>query len=149
MKLIPALPEHIYELTRISKAAFESDVSVGSTESGGPPGYDSAAFHTEMLSGGHLFTLISDKNIAGGAILFIDESSAWHMYIGRIFISPQLFRTGCGKVLMGLIEALYPSVTTFTLDTPEWNTRTNSFYTSLGYKETSRANGEIRYQKQI
>jgi len=147
MKLVPALPEHISELTRISKAAFETDTAVGSVKPGGPPGYDSADFHAEMLSGGHLFTLISDNNIIGGAIIFVDDGSDWHMYIGRIFIAPHLFRTGCGKALMGLIETLYPSVTVFTLDTPEWNTRTKPFYLSLGYKEISRENGEIRYQK--
>ena len=149
MKLIPSLSEHISELTRISKAAFETDIDFGSMKAEGPPGYDSADFHAEMLAGGHLYTLISDKNVIGGAIIFVDEYSDWHMYIGRIFISPNLFRTGCGKALMGLIETLYPSVTVFTLDTPEWNTRTNPFYLSLGYKEISRANGEIRYQKQI
>lgn len=33
-----------------------------------------------------------------------------------------------------MIETLYPDVTTFTLDTPLWNIRTNNFYQKLGYE---------------
>lgn len=147
MQLIPALPEHISELTRISKSAFESDIFVGSSEAGGPPGYDSDAFHTEMLAGGHLYTAFNNDIIAGGAILFVDASSPWHMYIGRIFVDPIHFRKGLGIMLMHAIENLSDAVTTFTLDTPEWNTRTNSFYRKLGYTEACHENGEIRFQK--
>ena len=147
MNLLPTLPAHLAELTRISTAAFKSDINVGSSGPGGPPGYDSADFHAEMLAGGHLFTFTEADTIVGGAMLFVDAGTPWHMYIGRIFIDPVHFRKGFGKKLMELIESLYPSVTTFTLDTPEWNTRTNSFYRSLGYTEISRENGEIRYQK--
>ena len=147
MKLVPALPEHISELIRISKAAFETDTDVGSVKPGGPPVYDSADFHAEMLAGGHLFTLLSDNNVIGGAIVFVDEHSDWHMYIGRIFVDPIHFRKGLGIMLMHAIENLSDAVTTFTLDTPEWNTRTNSFYRKLGYTEACHENGEIRFQK--
>ena len=147
MQLITALPEHIPELTRISKIAFESDIYVGSPESGGPPGYDSPDFHTEMLAGDHLYAAFHNDSMVGGAILFVDASSPWHMYIGRIFVDPMHFRKGLGIMLMHAIENLSDTVTTFALDTPEWNIRTNNFYGKLGYSETGRESGMIRYQK--
>ena len=50
--------------------------------------------------------------------------------------------------MMKEIEALYPMVKKFTLDTPVWNIRTKSFYTKLGYKEIRRDNEFIYYTKQ-
>ena len=38
----------------------------------------------------------------------------------------------------GTSDALFPDVKVFTLDTPAWNTRTNAFYTRLGYSEVKR-----------
>ena len=40
--------------------------------------------------------------------------------------------------MMREIEALFPEVKFFTLDTPAWNIRTNAFYTRLGYSEVKR-----------
>ena len=67
--------------------------------------------------------------------------------ISRIFISPEHFHKGYGIYMMQAIEAMYPEVKTFTLDTPVWNTRTNSFYTKLGYTETGRSDELIFYSK--
>ena len=35
-------------LNDISAAAFESDIEVGASQAGGPPGYNSLSFHTDM-----------------------------------------------------------------------------------------------------
>lgn len=40
--------EHVLELVRISKAAFESDVLVGASIGDVPPQYDSVEWHIEM-----------------------------------------------------------------------------------------------------
>ncbi len=45
------------------------------------------------------------------------------------------------------IEALFPDVKVFTLDTPTWNTRTNAFYTRLGYSEAKRDSDFVYYTK--
>jgi len=60
------------------------------------------------------------------------------LYVGRIFINPDQFHKGFGIRLMEKIESLYQDVTVFTLETPLWNCRTNSFYLKLGYKEYKR-----------
>ena len=50
--------------------------------------------------------------------------------------------------MMQEIETMFPEVKTFTLDTPVWNVRTNSFYTKLGYTEVRRNNEFIFYSKE-
>ena len=94
-----------------------------------------------MAAQKHLYTFYQDRLIVGGAILFKDGA---HLHIGRIFIDPEHFRKGLGIQLMELIEDLFPDVTTFSLDTPLWNIRTNNFYQKLGY-EMERTDQEFAY----
>ena len=117
-------------LNGISKRSFDSDVSVGAEFAGGPPGYMSVQFHTKMARQGHLYKLTEDGLIVGGAILFLKGNE---LNVGRIFISPEHFRKGYGIFMMQEIEKLFPEAKEFTLDTPVWNVRTNSFYAKLGY----------------
>ena len=132
-------------LNSISKQAFDSDVEVGAASSGGPPGYQSVSFHVRMARMNHLFKLADENGvILGGAILF---RQGYTLNIGRIFIDPQHFRKGYGIFMMREIEALFPEVKFFTLDTPAWNIRTNAFYTRLGYSEVKRDDEFIYYSK--
>ncbi|MBR4442693.1 MAG: GNAT family N-acetyltransferase [Clostridia bacterium] len=131
-------------LNCISKLSFDSDVEVGAPSKGGPPGYMSLSFHVRMARSNHLFKLMDHGLIAGGAILFPDGD---RMNIGRIFISPEHFRKGYGTYMMREIEAMFPDVKEFTLDTPVWNVRTNAFYTKLGYAEVRRDDQFIYYSK--
>ena len=132
-------------LTGISKQAFDSDVEVGAASPGGPPGYRSVSFHVKMARMNHLFKLADENGvILGGAILFRRGDT---LNIGRIFIDPQHFRKGYGIFMMEKIEALFPDIKAFTLDTPVWNTRTNAFYTRLGYSEVKRDTDLVYYSK--
>ena len=131
-------------LNCISKQAFDSDAEVGAPSAGGPPGYMSLKFHMKMARSNHLYKLVENGLIVGGAILFPDGDT---LNISRIFISPEHFQKGYGTCMMREIEAMYPHVRTFTLDTPVWNTRTNAFYTKLGYTEVKRTNELIYYSK--
>ena len=132
-------------LTGISKQAFDSDAEVGAASPGGPPGYRSVSFHVKMARMNHLFKLADENGvILGGAILFRQGDT---LNIGRIFVDPQYFRKGYGILMMREIEALYPDVKVFTLDTPVWNTRTNAFYTRLGYSEVKRDADFVYYSK--
>ena len=132
-------------LNSISRQAFNSDVAVGASSAGGPPGYQSVSFHVRMARMNHLFKLVDGNGvILGGAILFRQGDT---LNVGRIFIDPQHFRKGYGIFLMQEIEALYQDVRSFTLDTPVWNTRTNAFYTRLGYSEVKRDTDFVYYSK--
>ena len=131
-------------LNAISRLAFDSDTEVGAPSAGGPPGYMSLKYHIKMAKSGHLFKLTQNGLILGGAVLFRNGDT---LNIGRIFIDPQHFRKGYGTCMMREIEALFPDVKVFVLDTPVWNTRTNAFYTKLGYSEVKRDGDFVYYSK--
>lgn len=131
-------------LTGISKRAFDSDALMGGPPSGGPPGYMSVPFHAEMARQGHLYKLTEQGLIVGGAILFLENGV---LNVGRIFVAPEHFRKGHGIFLMREIENMFPEVKEYTLDTPVWNVRTNSFYSKLGYMETKRDEEFVFYSK--
>lgn len=128
----------------ISKKAFDSDVEVGASSVGGPPGYNSLSFHTKMARMNCLYKLVDDYKIVGGALLFLKDDV---LNIGRIFIDPEHFRKGYGIFMMQQIEAMFPEVKVFTLDTPVWNVRTNAFYQKLGYVEVKRDGDFVYYEK--
>ena len=131
-------------LNAISRLAFDSDTEVGAPSAGGPPGYMSLKYHIKMAKSGHLFKLTQNGLILGGTVLFRNGDT---LNIGRIFIDPQHFRKGYGTCMMREIEALFPDARLFTLDTPAWNTRTNAFYTRLGYSEVKRDGDFVYYSK--
>lgn len=149
MILVKATMEHISTLVEISKKAFDSDIEVGASSIGGPPDYDSIEWHMEMMNEGHLFTAIDKDNIVGGIVVFDDKNNDSFMYVGRVFVDPDLFKRGYGIKIMEQIEAMNPAVTVWCLDTPIWNQRTNRFYKKLGYVETGRDAKTIYYQKTI
>ncbi|MBQ4090301.1 MAG: GNAT family N-acetyltransferase [Clostridia bacterium] len=144
LKLIPAEVSQVDELVKISEAAFLSD---GTGD--GPPEFTNIDWHISMLQTGHLFSAVDDGRLIGGAILFREEGSKWHMYVGRIFVDPSRFRMGYGTALMQAIEGLYSDVTTLSLDTPVWNNRTNAFYRKLGYVKVRCDEEFVYYQKQL
>ena len=132
-------------LNAISKLAFDSDIEIGAPSAGGPPGYMSLKYHMKMARSGHLFKLTENGLIVGGAILFQDGDT---LNISRIFVNPDHHRKGYGIRMMREIEALFPDIKTYTLDTPVWNARTNSFYLKLGYAEEKRNREFVYYSKQ-
>lgn len=148
MKLEDAEMKNIERIVAISKAAFDSDIDVGASESDGPPGYDSIAWHLRMKKERHLLQAVADGEIVGGAILFLDKDDET-LYIGRIFIDPVHHRKGYGLALMKMAEAYYSGIRKIKLDTPIWNVRTNAFYTKLGYDEVKRDEELVYYQKEL
>lgn len=147
--LIKASKEQVPLIVKISKDSFDSDIEVGAKEQGGPPEYDSIEWHEKMVEEGHLFAAVENNNIIGGALLFQDEKEKKNLYVGRIFITPKLFKKGYGIELMRCIEEMNPMITSFSLDTPIWNRRTNNFYKKIGYTEIKRDNEFVYYQKII
>ena len=144
LQLLKAGTSDALTLNGISKRAFDSDILVGATSPGGPPGYKSVAFHTKMARQGHLYKLIDDRLIVGGAILFLKNDV---LNVGRIFVAPEHFCKGYGIIMMQEVENMSPEVKEITLDIPVWNVRTNSFYSKLGYKETKRDKEFVFYSK--
>ena len=128
LQLLKADTSDALTLNEISKCAFDSDVFVGGASAGGPLGYMSVSFHTEMANQGHLYKLTEEGLIVGGAILFLQGD------VLNIF-------------MMQEIESMFIGVKEITLDTPDWNIRTNTFYAKLGYTEIKRDRGLVYYSK--
>ncbi|MBR5512829.1 MAG: GNAT family N-acetyltransferase [Ruminococcus sp.] len=148
MKLEKARKMQLEKIVAISKRAFETDIEVGGTIGDYPPEYDSVIWHEQMLNEGHLFQIVVDDELIGGAILFLDKDSEI-LYIGRIFIDPVHHRKGYGLSLMKMVENYYSGIKKIKLDTPLWNVRTNAFYTKLGYCEVKRDDEFAYYQKEL
>ena len=129
-----ATEDEVGILTAMSKAAFLSDIEYCG-EPGGPTGYDDYDFHLGHQNNGDLYSLLDNGKIVAGAILAADGDS---LYIYRIFVNPEEFHKGYGIKLMKEIEDHFPEVMLFKLDTPEWNSRTNSFYQKCGYKAVGK-----------
>lgn len=144
LQFVKASTSDALTLTGISKRSFDSDLLLGGPLSGGPPGYMSVSFHTKMAKQGHLYKLTEEGLIVGGAILFLENDV---LNVGRIFVAPEHFRKGYGIFMMQEVENMFPRVKEFTLDTPAWNIRTNSFYSKLGYKEMKRDKEFVFYSK--
>ena len=133
-------------LNGISRRAFDSDVEVGASSAGGPPGYMSIRFHTKMAKEKHLYKLVKDGLLVGGAILFLDGDK---INVARIFVAPEHFNKGFGVFIMNEIEEMFQEVNAFMLDTPLWNVRTNRFYQKLGYVEYKRDKEFAYYIKTV
>ena len=144
LQFLKASTADAVSLMCISKKAFGSDVEVGASSVGGPPGYTTLSFHTKMARMNCLYKLVDDYKIVGGALLFLKDDI---LNVGRIFIDPEYFRKGYGIFMMQQIEAMFPEVKVFTLDTPIWNIRTNAFYQKLGYEEVNRDEDFVYYEK--
>lgn len=144
LQFLKASTADAVSLMCISKKAFDSDVEVGASSVGGPPGYATLSFHTKMARMNCLYKLVDDYKIVGGVLLFL---KADELNVCRIFVAPEYFRKGYGIFMMQQIEAMFPEVKVFTLDTPIWNVRTNAFYQKLGYEEVRRDGDFVYYEK--
>ena len=144
LQFLKASTADAVSLMCISKKAFDSDVEVGASSVGGPPGYNSLSFHTKMARMNCLYKLVDDYKIVGGALLFLKDDI---LNVGRIFVDPEYFRKGYGIFMMQQIEESFAEAKVFTLDTPIWNVRTNAFYQKLGYEEVNRDGDFVYYEK--
>lgn len=146
MQLTKASTSDVVVINSISKRAFDSDIIVGASSKGGPPGYMSVSFHIKMAKENHLYKLLVDGLIVGGAILFVD---GLQLNIGRIFVDPEYFKKGYGIFIMQEIERIFSDAKELYLDTPVWNIRTNAFYQKLGYIVYKKEDEFIYYSKKI
>lgn len=119
-------------LAEISKRAFDSDVDFGALNTGGPPGYDSDSFYSQMLRFLNCFLVLVEDELIGGIMVKVGGKLG---VIERIFVDPSYQRKGIGTRALQLIMEKYPEVVLWTLGTPEWNNRTKLFYEKLGFTQ--------------
>jgi GNAT superfamily N-acetyltransferase len=133
-------------LADISRRAFEQDVSVGAPGPGGPPGYDSAEWQTDIAREALAYLVIEHEGrVVGGLIVFGGRGDYW---LGRMFIDPETQGRGLGSEALSRLERTYPDWTRWALETPPWNQRTQGFYERAGYARVGRSeSGDVLYEK--
>lgn len=146
LEIIAAVPLDLEALTETSRQAFDHDVNYGAPEPGGPPGYESVEFHRRALAWGRVFKLVEDGKIVGGCI--VSKGGPGHFAMQRIWLVPSAQGRGLGEAVMRWLEAEFPEASRWTLDTPEWNARTQRFYEKLGYRRVpSKEPGMVYYER--
>jgi len=140
-------------LTTTCKRAFDSDTEFGAPGPGGPPGYDSVEWNIDKIKNRYLqyYKILEGNNIIGGFI--VGDRGPNYQACERIWIDPSQMRKGMGTRAFDLIWEEYPSADLWVLGTPEWNTRTNPFYQSIGFVQIGKTHGYswvgIYYEKRI
>lgn len=140
-------------LTEICKKAFDSDSEFGAPGLGGPPGYDSVEWNSRIINNRYLqyYKILDGYNIVGGFI--VGDRGPNYQVCERIWIDPDHMRKGLGSRAFRLIWNIYPSADLWVLGTPEWNTRTNPFYQSIGFTMIGKTHeyswDGIYYEKKI
>jgi len=140
-------------LTDSCKRAFDSDSEFGSSGPGGPPGYDSVEWNVDKIKNKWLqyYKILDGNDIVGGFI--VGDRGPDYQVCERIWIDPDQMRKGLGTKAFDLIWDEYPSADLWALGTPEWNTRTNPFYQSIGFVKIGTTHDYtwdgIYYEKRI
>lgn len=122
-------------LTQTCKNAFESDADYGAPGLGGPPGYDSVKWNLDRIHGRFVqfYKILHGNEIVGGFI--VGDRGPGYQVCERIWVDPNYMQKGIGTRAFELIWEMYPEADLWALGTPEWNTRTNPFYQSIGFKK--------------
>lgn len=146
LRLELAGPDDAEALTAISKRAFDTDVDVGKARKGGPPGYSSVKWQTDMIGRASAYwKILLDEELIGGAIVISHPRGRY--YLARIFIDPDHHRRGLGLRTMRLLFDAYPEARLWNLETPPWNTRTRAFYEKLGFEIIRETEDDVFYKK--
>nr|KXH73930.1 MAG: hypothetical protein AM324_06195 [Candidatus Thorarchaeota archaeon SMTZ1-83] len=153
VELQPAAIEDADTLTETCRKAFDSDSEFGAPGPGGPPGYDSLEWNVDKIKNRylHYYKILEGNEIIGGFIA--SDRGPDYMVCERIWVDPDQMRKGIGTRTFNLIWNLHPSADLWVLGTPEWNTRTNPFYQSIGFAQIGTTHeyswDGIYYEKKI
>lgn len=140
--------EDIEELTSVSINSFHSDINIGADRLKGPPGYDSAEFHKEMLKEATcFFKIIHDLRIIGAFWFMKQQEDKAYFY--RIFLDPKYHMQGIGLKAFDFLFNTFPEITSWSLRTPKWNKRTSNFYHKAGFKISGETERFRFFEKQI
>ena len=147
MRIAPARRADCPALAETSVRAFDADVHHGAPGPGGPPGYDSVSWHERALTWARVFTLSEDDRPVGGVVVV--SHSPTDATLGRVWLVPEAQGRGLGTQVLAEVEAMFPAVTRWTLDTPAWNARNHRFYVSRGYRLVGRDGDGLLFEKRV
>ncbi len=146
-----AKPLDAKALALVSWKAFDHDVHYGAPGPGGPPGYKSDKWQSEVMRSGQYYKIVDDSRVIGGIVVF-DQGNG-NYYLGRMYLHPDYQNQGIGTQTIAFIEETFPQAARWTLDTPVWAKRNQHFYEKNGYVrvglDESSEPGLVLYAKQM
>ncbi len=143
----------IVQLRDLAVNAFDEDKSYrpNGKDDGDPPGLGDIQKHEEWLNSKTYLKCIKNEELVGSCILKINDT------IGEIFgihVGQQHMNSNIGSWIINEIQRLFPQVSTWTLQTPDYATRNHHFYekndfrlTQVTPKEPSLGFGFFKYSK--
>lgn len=111
------------------------------------PGYTSVEMQEYHTWDNKYYKIMNDSKIIG--VLLVSTTGREHGRIDRLYILPDHQGNGTGSKVLALLEALYPEVNLWTLDTTQFSKRNHHFYEKNGYQLDSQNNSERYYYKNI
>lgn len=137
MKFIRAGIEDAKILTEIKVETFDDDSRrFFNRPAGGPQGYDSMEAHIKDIKENIYYKIVDDNKIIGG--FYVQDMGDNHFYLANIFIKPSEQGRGIGQKAIKFLEAQFPDVTKWTLDTPSVCVRNQHLYEKMGYKRVNK-----------
>ncbi len=113
--------------------AFEADINYGAPAVGGPPGYNTVAWHQSLMrQATEYYKIVADHRVVGGFTVFAMGCDL--CVLGTIYIVPEFQNQGSGRRAIEFLWGQYPDARCWTLETPGWNKRNHHFYESLGLR---------------
>ncbi|MDW3036966.1 MULTISPECIES: GNAT family N-acetyltransferase [Bacillus cereus group] len=112
-----------------------------------PPGYSSVEMMRYSIEELDCYKVIMDGKIIGGIIVTISGKS--YGRIDRIFVEPVYQGKGIGSNVIKLIEAEYPSIRIWDLETSSRQINNHHFYKKMGYQTIFESEDEYCYVKRI
>lgn len=112
-----------------------------------PPGYSSVEMMKYSIEELDSFKVIMDEKIIGGIIVTISGKS--YGRIDRIFVEPVYQGKGIGSHVIKLIEAEYPNIRIWDLETSSRQINNHHFYKKMGYEIIFKCDDEYCYVKRI
>jgi GNAT superfamily N-acetyltransferase len=94
-------------------------------DDGGPPGIKTTEKHEQWLNSETYLKCTKDDILVGSCILDINEDMG---VIGGLHVEPHFMNSGIGSWIINEILRMYPKVSPWSLETPDYATRNHHFY---------------------
>ncbi|MGC5774791.1 GNAT family N-acetyltransferase [Paenibacillus pabuli] len=140
-------------LTDICRRAFDHAIRVwakGETELDSnlcPPGYSSVRMHSYVIREWDYYVIEWDGGAIGGVSVQVLGSR--QARLDKIFIDPVCHGRGIGSQVIGLIEAEFPEIGIWKLETSGRQRDNHHFYEKMGYVRLYESEAEFGYEKII
>ena len=134
-KILPSKNTEAYELLKIQREAFYSDLMKYKDYDTNPATESLEYFLFRMQNSLHYSIFVEDK-LAGGICIVIQTYT--HYYLSSIFLSSRFQNKGLGSKIVQELERRFPHVRKWSLHTPKDDHRNRHFYEKLGFKKTGK-----------